>query len=110
MPEPTPPTTDPPPDPSPTPNLREQIADVLGSLFSSGKVAVAETPPAAGAAVPDVTEQVRRAVRETHAEQSQKSIVDGLRGDIDALKSAMEKAPVRRRPVERLMKWDNDVE
>ncbi|HSZ28368.1 MAG TPA: hypothetical protein VK784_01260 [Pseudonocardiaceae bacterium] len=102
----------------PNATLREQVADILGSLLGAGKAKVTEgtgdgAPGAVGAGQArgttdarfDVSEQVRKAVSDIHETEQRDSLLTGLKSDIDALKAAGEKQPLQERKVERVMGW-----
>lgn len=94
-------------------NIRAAVASVLGDLFSSGKarVSVEDAPaPTREHRQDDVANQVRSAVKAAKSEEKRDSLVETLSAEVSALKAKMEQAPIRRRPVENVMKWHLDEE
>lgn len=102
----------------PNATLREQVADVLGSLLGAGKAKVTDGDPAgapgavgAGQARGttdarfDVSDQVRKAVADIKETEQRDSLLTGLQADVETLKAAGEKQPLQERRVERVMGW-----
>lgn len=108
----TPPANEPPKDDET--KLRTVVADVLGSLLGSGKAAVADdgkqTATPARKREEDVSETVKKAIRDVNSERDREDRVTSLAKDVSDLKAASQKPPKTIRKIERFMGWHGDDE